>query len=38
MTATAEGAVDVTTGRLNPEAVERFLQQDGEVIGTSSLC
>jgi len=34
MTATPKGAVDVTTSWSDPEVVERFLQQDGEVIGT----
>jgi hypothetical protein len=34
MTATPKGAVDVTTSRSDPEVVKRFLQQDGEVIGT----
>src|ERR1700761_3639415 len=34
MTAASKGAVDVTTSRSDPEVVEGFLQQDGEVIGT----
>jgi hypothetical protein len=33
MSAAAIGAVNVSSFRLNPEAVENFFQQDGKVIG-----